>query len=43
MLLDANPDVPIVLFWDWAPWHRGKLIEKVLEDNSRLEIFPSNG
>jgi len=43
MLLDANPDVPILLFWDRAPWHRGKSIDKVLEENPRLEIifFPS--
>ena len=43
MLLEANPDVPIILFWDRAPWHRGKPIDKVLEENSRLEIifFPT--
>ena len=43
MLLDANPDVPISLFWDRAPWHRGKPIDKVLEENPRLEIifFPT--
>ena len=43
MLLNANPNVPIVLFWDRAPWHRGKSIDKVLEDNPRLEIifFPT--
>ena len=43
MLLEANPDVPIVLFWDRAPWHRGKPIDKVLEDNPRLEtiFFPT--
>ncbi len=43
MLLDANPDVPIVLFWDLAPWHRGKPIDKVPEENPRLEIifFPT--
>jgi transposase len=43
MLLEANPDVPIVLFWDRAPWHRGKPIDKVLEKNPRLEIifFPT--
>jgi transposase len=43
MLLDANPDVPIVLFWDRAPWHRGKPIDQVLEENPRLEIifFPT--
>ncbi len=42
MVLDANPDVPILLLWDRAPWHRGKPIEKVLEENPRLEIvyFP---
>jgi transposase len=43
MLLEGNPDVPIILFWDRAPWHRGKLIDKVLEENPRLEIifFPT--
>jgi transposase len=43
MVLDANPDVPIILFWDRAPWHRGKPIDKVLEENPRLEIifFPT--
>jgi transposase len=39
MLLEANPDVPIILFWDRAPWHRGKPIDKVLEENPRLEII----
>ena len=43
MILEANPDLPIVLLWDRAPWHRGKSISKVLEDNPRLEIifFPT--
>ena len=43
MLLDANPNAPIILFWDRAPWHRGKPIDKVLEENPRLEIifFPT--
>lgn len=43
MLLEANPNVPIILFWDRAPWHRGKPIDKVLEGNPRLEIifFPT--
>lgn len=43
MLLDANPDVPVILFWDRAPWHRSKPIDKVLEENPRLEIifFPT--
>ncbi len=42
IVLEANPDMPIVLFWDRAPWHRGKLIDKVLEENPRLEtvFFP---
>ena len=39
MLLDTYPEVPIVLFWDRAPWHRGKPIDKVLEENPRLEII----
>jgi len=43
ILLDANPNVPIVLLWDRAPWHRGKPIDKVLEQHPRLEIifFPT--
>ena len=38
MILEANPNLPIVLLWDRAPWHRGKPIRKVLDDNPRLEI-----
>ena len=43
LLLETNPDVPILLFWDRAPWHRGQPIDKVLEENPRLEImfFPT--
>jgi transposase len=43
MILEANPDVPLILFWDRAPWHRGKAIDQVLADNPRLEIifFPT--
>ncbi len=43
MLLEANPDRPVILFWDRAPWHRGKAIDQVLEANPRLEIisFPT--
>jgi transposase len=43
MLLEANPNMPILLFWDRAPWHRGKPVDKVLEENPRLEImfFPT--
>lgn len=38
-ILEAYPDVPILLFWDRAPWHRGAAIEKVLQANPRLEIM----
>lgn len=43
MILGANPNVPILLLWDRAPWHRGKAIDQVLEENPRLEIifFPT--
>jgi len=43
MILKTNPEVPIILFWDRAPWHRGKPIDKVLEQHPRLEIifFPT--
>ena len=43
MILEANPDVPLILFWDRAPWHRGKAIDHVLAENPRLEIifFPT--
>ena len=39
MILATNPNVPIILFWDRAPWHRGKPIDQVLEDKPRLEII----
>jgi transposase len=43
MILEAHPDVPILLFWDRAPWHRGRAIDQVLAENPRLEIifFPT--
>ncbi len=43
LILETNPDTPIILFWDRAPWHRGQPIDKVLEEHSRLEIifFPT--
>ena len=43
MLLEANPQVPIVLFWDRAPWQRGKPIDQLLEEKPRLKIvfFPT--
>ena len=41
-ILLAIPKQPIVLFWDRTPWHRGKPIDKVLNENPRLErvYFP---
>lgn len=41
-LLAAYPGVPILLWWDRAPWHRGPEITRILEANPRLEIvwFP---
>lgn len=39
MNLEANPGVPIILFWDRAPWHPGSPIDQVLKDNPRLEII----
>lgn len=43
MILETNPGVPVILFWDRAPWHRGKAIDQVLAENPRLEIifFPT--
>ena len=43
MILEAYPDQRILLFWDRAPWHRGKPVDQVLEENPRLEIvfFPT--
>src|SRR5207249_6552237 len=38
-LLTTYPDVPILLFWDRAPWHRGAEIRAVLEANPRLELL----
>jgi transposase len=42
-ILDSEPDVPIVVFWDRAPWHRGEEVKKILESNPRLQIicFPT--
>jgi hypothetical protein len=43
LILETYPQVPILLFWDRAPWHPGKPIDKVLEGHPRLEIifFPT--
>ena len=42
-VLERYPDVPIVLLWDRAPWHRGEKIRDVQAANPRLEIvtFPT--
>ena len=42
-ILEANPNVPLLLFWDRTPWQRGKPIDKVLKEHPRLEImfFPT--
>lgn len=37
-LLAMYPDVPILLLWDRAPWHRGEAIREVVATNPRLEI-----
>lgn len=43
MLLAKFPDVPLLLFWDRAPWHRGPAIREVLTANPRLQtvFFPT--
>lgn len=38
-ILAANPDVPILLLWDRAPWHFGEPVRNVLHVNPRLEIL----
>lgn len=42
-LLDSYPDVPLLMLWDRAPWHRGAAVQQVLADNPRLEVmfFPT--
>lgn len=42
-VLESYADVPILLLWDKAPWHRGAAIRAVLEANPRLELltFPT--
>jgi transposase len=42
-VLDSEPNVPVVVFWDRAPWHRGEEVKKLLESNPRLQIifFPT--
>ncbi|MDQ5852385.1 MAG: IS630 family transposase [Chloroflexota bacterium] len=38
-VLATHPDVPLLLLWDRAPWHRGEPIRVVLAANPRLEIM----
>jgi transposase len=38
-LLAAYPEVPILLLWDRAPWHRGEKIREVLAANPRMEVW----
>ncbi len=38
-VLETYPEVPVLLFWDRAPWHRGPAIDRVLAANPRLEII----
>jgi transposase len=42
-VLNAFPDVPILLLWDKAPWHRGEPIRKLLAEHPRLDVmcFPT--
>jgi hypothetical protein len=37
-ILDTFPNVPILLFWDRAPWHHGPPIRALLAVHPRLEI-----
>jgi len=37
-ILDTFPNVPILLFWDRAPWHHGPPIRALLAAHPRLEI-----
>lgn len=37
-ILATYPDVPILLLWDRAPWHRGAEIRDIQAANPRLEI-----
>lgn len=39
-ILATYPDVPILLLWDRAPWHRGPAIRALLAAHPRLDILP---
>jgi transposase len=38
-LLDTYPEVPILLLWDRAPWHRGPAIRALCAAHPRLELM----
>jgi putative transposase len=38
-ILTAYPDVPILLLWDRAPWHRGAAIRAVVAAHPRLDLI----
>lgn len=38
-VLETYPEVPILWFWDRAPWHHGHAVTQVREANPRLEII----
>ena len=38
-ILGSVPDVPVLVLWDRAPWHRGQSIRDVLSANPRLQIM----
>lgn len=42
-VLQTYPNLPILLLWDRAPWHRGAPLRELLAANPRLEImaFPT--
>lgn len=37
--MTAYPDVPILVLWDRAPWHRGAAIRTVIAAHPRLGIM----
>jgi transposase len=39
-VLNRFPDVPILIWWDKAPWHGGPFVKEILENNPRLQVKP---
>lgn len=37
-VLNRFPDVPILIWWDKAPWHGGPLVKIILETTPRLQV-----